>query len=181
MTVKVVSWNIAKRTKPWQELLGMDADVALLQEAGTVPGWVLDRPGVQIGPREHWDSHVWLAEDNLFDRWPMVVRLSDKVEVQWFRQVAPVSQTGVDEFALSGIGTAAAARVVPASGEPFVVVSMYGRWIRWHPTAKSPWRVGYPDGAVHRIVAFASGDAYRSQVVNVPPVFEEVGHPGFPS
>ena len=32
--IKVVSWNIAKRHQPWRELLRMDADVALLQEAG---------------------------------------------------------------------------------------------------------------------------------------------------
>ncbi len=54
---------------------------------------------------------------------------------------------------MSGIGTVAAARVVPRTGQPFVVVSMYGRWIRWHPTVKSRWRVGYPDGAVHRIIS----------------------------
>ena len=30
----VVSWKIAKREQPWNELLKMDADVALLQEAG---------------------------------------------------------------------------------------------------------------------------------------------------
>ena len=32
MGVPVVSWNIAKRQEPWRELMGMDADVALLQE-----------------------------------------------------------------------------------------------------------------------------------------------------
>ncbi len=33
MTTTVVCWNIAKRTKPWQQLVDMGADVALLQEA----------------------------------------------------------------------------------------------------------------------------------------------------
>ena len=37
MTTKIVSWNIAKRHKPWKELVEMDADVALLQEVGAVP------------------------------------------------------------------------------------------------------------------------------------------------
>lgn len=130
MSVKVVSWNIAKRNKPWKELLEMGADVALLQEVGTVPRCVVDAIGVRIGPRESWDSHTWLAAANLYDRWPMVVRLSDRVEIEWFKQVAPMMITGADEFAVSGIGTAAAARVVPGNGDPFVVVWMYGRWIR---------------------------------------------------
>ena len=153
MTIKIVSWNVAKRHKPWKELVEMDADVALLQEVGTVPQWVAKDPRVAIGPREHWDSHTWLADAKLFDRWPMVVRLSDRVEVEWFKQVAPMMITGEDEFAVSGIGTAAAARVVPTNGEPFVVVSMYGRWIRWHPTVKTRFRVGYPDAAIHRIIS----------------------------
>ena len=153
MSVKVVSWNIDKRRDAWEELLDMDADVALLQEVGVVPRWVPGRAGVGIGPREHWDSHAWLAGDKLYDRWPMVVKLSDRVEVEWFKQVAPMMLTGEDEFAVSGIGTVAAARVVPRTGQPFVVVSMYGRWIRWHPSVKSSWRVGYPDGAVHRIIS----------------------------
>ena len=45
--VKVVSWNIGKREKPWRELVQMArdgaADVALLQEAGSPPGDVVDR------------------------------------------------------------------------------------------------------------------------------------------
>ena len=153
MAIKVVSWNIAKRERPWKELLDMGADVALLQEVGTVPAWVENRVGVSIGPREHWDSHEWLAEDKLYDRWTMVVRLSDRVHVEWFKQVAPISHTDEDEFAVSGIGTAAAARVIPCVGAPFIVVSMYGRWIRWHPTVETRWRVGYPDGAIHRIIS----------------------------
>ena len=133
MGIKVVSWNIDKRRKAWEELLDMDADVGLLQEVGVVPRWVPGRPGVGIGLREHWDSHTWLAGDKLYDRWSMVVKLSDRVEVQWFKQVAPIAEPGGDDFPVSGIGTVAAARVVPRKGQPFVVVSMYGRWIRWHP------------------------------------------------
>ena len=53
--IKVVSWNIAKKHQPWRELLRMDADVALLQEAGDPP-WDL-RDKVDTGPQEHWDSH----------------------------------------------------------------------------------------------------------------------------
>ena len=170
MAIKVVSWNIAKRRKPWEELVEMGADVALLQEVGRIPQWVTSDPRVTIGPREHWDSHTWLADDNLYDRWPMVVRLSDRVEVQWFKQVAPMMITAKDEFAVSGIGTVAAARVVPINGDSFVVVSMYGRWIRWHPTVKTGWKVGYPDASIHRIISdlsafIASYDPGRHRIL----------------
>ena len=157
MTVKLVSWNIAKRRKAWEWLLEMDADVAILQEVGVVPGWVASREGVAIGPREHWDSHVWLADaghlrrKRWFDRWPMVVKLSDRFHVEWFKLVAPVAQPRDDEFPASGIGTVAAARIVPADSdrEAFIAVSMYGRWIR---RIVKPRRI-YPDGSVHRIIS----------------------------
>ena len=32
-----VCWNIAKRTRPWRELVDMGADFALLQEASLPP------------------------------------------------------------------------------------------------------------------------------------------------
>ena len=94
MAVVAVSWNIAKRHEPWCQLLEMDADVALLQEAGQPPPDVAER--IDMGPREHWDSHVWNSRwwenrwPHLYDRWAMVVKLSDRVEVEWLKQVSPV-------------------------------------------------------------------------------------------
>ena len=81
----------------------MDADIALLQEAAPPPEDVArlrdaalppaEGAGpLDIGPREAWDSHSWNSDwyegrlPNLFDRWPMVVKLSDRVEVEWFKQ-----------------------------------------------------------------------------------------------
>ena len=157
MPTTVVSWNIAKRHEPWRQLVGMDADVALLQEAGRPPDDVTDR--IEMGPWEHWDSHYWNSRwyegrwENLFDRWPMIVKLSDRVDVEWFKQVSPIALAADDEFPVSGIGTVAAARVSPPDTLPFIVVSMYARWIRPHPSAKSTWRVGYPDGSAHRIIS----------------------------
>lgn len=159
LATKIVCWNIAKRHEPWRELVAMDADVALLQEAGQVPEDVADR--VDTGTREHWDSHVWNSDwysgrfKNLYDRWPMVVKLSDRVEIEWFKQVSPIGEVAEDEIAVSGISTIAAARVIPQDedGTPFIVVSMYARWIKPHPSTKSPWKVGYPDGSAHRIIS----------------------------
>jgi hypothetical protein len=70
LTVTVVSWNIATRREPWRQLLGMDADIALLQEATPPPDDVarlrdaaLPPAGhsgpLEIGPQESWDSHSW--------------------------------------------------------------------------------------------------------------------------
>jgi hypothetical protein len=83
----------------------------------------------------------------------MVVKLSDRVEVEWFKQVSPISDTAEDEIAVSGIGTIAAARVIPKEAPPFIAVSMYARWIRPHPLTKTNFKVGYSDGSAHRIIS----------------------------
>ena len=153
MAITVVSWNIAKKPKPWRQLVQMEADVALLQEAGGVPGEVADC--VDAGPKKHWDSHAWNRGDNLYDRWAMVAKLSNRVKVEWFKQVGPTGWVEQDEIAVSGIGTIAAARITPCDGstEPFIVVSMYGRWIGSHPSVKTAWTSGYADGSAHRIIS----------------------------
>ena len=83
--IKVVSWDIAKMHQPWRELLEMNADVALLQEVGTVPDDV--RSKVAVSPQEPWEP--WPKEH--YDRWPIAVKLSDRVKVDWFRQVLPTT------------------------------------------------------------------------------------------
>ncbi len=172
MAVTVVSWNIDTRYKPWRQLIQMNADVALVQEARPPPDDVVrqrdaalpptENAGpLEIGPQESWDSHSWNSDwwhgrwSALYDRWPMVVRLSDRVDIDWFRQVGPVWQPAEDEVAVSGIGTIAAARVTPRDGsiEPFIAVSMYGRWIGPHPSVKTSWNIGYADASVHRIIS----------------------------
>ena len=157
MGVTVVCWNIAKKYEPWRELVRMDADVALLQEA--FPPEEGDGP-LDIGPREAWDSHSWNSEwwrergwRALYDRWPMVVKLSDRVEVEWFKQISPVWGANPDEIEVSGIGTITAARVTTkdSSTEPFIAVSMYARWLGPHPSAIGDWI--YSDASAHRIIS----------------------------
>ncbi len=117
---------------------------------------------------EHWDSHVWNSRwfegrfRNLYDRWSMVVKLSDRVEVEWFKQISPISEPQCDEIPVSGIGTIAAARIIPRDAPPFIAASMYARWISPHPSTQSKWSVGMPDGSAHRIISDLSafiGDA----------------------
>ncbi len=168
---KIVSWNINKKHAAWKDLLDMDVDIALLQEAGNKPYGMDDC--FNTGPQENWDSHAWNADyealwgkeklterwgrAGLYDRWCKIVKLSDRVEVDWFKQISPISEPAIDEIAVSGIGTIAAARIIPQDGEPFIAVSMYARWLRWHPTVKSKWSVGTADGSAHRIISDISG------------------------
>ena len=157
MGVRVVSWNIGKMRKPWRELVRMDADVALLQEAAPPPEEV---EPLDIGPREAWDSHSWNSDwwhgrgwNKMYDRWPLVVRLSDRVNVEWFKQISPWGGAETDEIEVSGIGTITAARVTPkdCSIEPFIAVSMYARWLGPHPSAVGDWI--YSDASAHRIIS----------------------------
>ena len=135
--ITVVSWNIARRLQAVEELPVMDADVALLLEVG--PGalgrLVTAGGNVAVSPQDPWEP--WPREH--YGCWPMVVKLSDRVEVQWFRQVLPSTPTeSDDEIAVSNVGIIAAARVIPITGgEPFIAVSMYARWFRPHPLAGS--------------------------------------------
>ena len=144
--IRVVSWNVDKREKPWRELVRMaregGADLALLQEAGSPPGDLVDRV-------EYEDGVFW--DRKLYDRWPLVVRLSDRITVKPYRQVPPISDLGEDAIGISGIGTVAAARVIPCGSEEeaFVAVSMYARWLKPHPSAKSSWSVGCSGSSAH--------------------------------
>ena len=105
--IKLVCWNIAaQRKEVWDELFSMDADVALLQEVKPVPSELPSN--VELDPFnlcEPWDK-------KLFDRWPTVVRLSNRVKVEWFRRVLPTSYVECNEMAVSGIGTISAAKVI---------------------------------------------------------------------
>ena len=108
--ITVVSWNIVMRLQSVEELLAMDADVAPLQEVG--PGALADLAdaggSVEVSPQDPWEP--WTREH--YGSWPMVVKLSDRVGVQWFRQVLPnTPQEGDDEIAVSNVGIIAAAQV----------------------------------------------------------------------
>ncbi|MCY3733349.1 MAG: hypothetical protein OXG42_03635, partial [Chloroflexi bacterium] len=101
MSIQIVCWNIAKRHEPWRELESMpDVDVALLQEAGRPPSDLTGQ--IELGPREHYDSHEWNSRwfegrfSRLFDRWTMVVRCSERVQVEWFKQVSPIRSVRPD-------------------------------------------------------------------------------------
>ncbi len=149
--IKVVSWNIAKRWEPWRQLLQMDADIALLQEMGSVPPDVA--PHIEVSGSDPWEP--W--DPQKYDRFPMIVRLSDRVKVEWFKPVMPQHQgwEDKDEIAVSDIGIIAVARVIPQDGQDeFIAVSMYARWLEVHPsTTDSEYASIYSDRSTHRIIS----------------------------
>lgn len=147
--IRLVSWNIAKRSAPWRVLVEMarqgEVDIALLQEAGKPP-----RDLVQA---LHFDDDVLFWNRHRVDRRPLVVRLTDRVEVEGFHPVSPGSALGEHDIRVSGIGTLAAARVTPRDRpeEAFVVASMYARWVRPRLATRSRWIVS--DVSAHRILS----------------------------
>ena len=84
------------------------------------------------------------------------MKLSDRVDVEWFRAVPPISHLSEHDIGISGIGTIAAARVTPR-GRPeddaFIAVSMYARYMKPHPSTRTRWQVGAADVSAHRILS----------------------------
>ena len=144
--MKVVSWNIAHRHEPWSCLLDMDADIALLQEAGEPPPEVAGRIETDLAP--------WLtAGADVFRprRWrTAVVRLSERVEVEWIEAKA-IAAAGPGELGVSRLGTLAAATVTTPGSKPLVVVSMYAPWESPHAATGSSWIIS--DASAHRVVS----------------------------
>ena len=136
----------------------MRADVALLQETThIVPPDVADR--VDVGPlveQGAWDPRE-SKKDFSGRRWPKIAKLSNRVEVEWFKPVIPIVSydlpSSKDTIRVSDIQTIAAARVTPTVGEPFIVVSMYAAWRRPHPSTGRGWDDANVDASAHRILS----------------------------
>ena len=148
--IKIVSWNIAKRPRPWHELMEMArqgaVDVALLQEAG--------KPPKELARLLRYEDEVFWNR-NLYDRWCVVLPLSDRIEVKPFRQVPPTREVGEHEIGVSGIGLIAAAKVIPRENpqDAFVAISMHAHLMKPHPSTRSTWQVGASDVSAHRTLS----------------------------
>ena len=68
-------------------------------------------------------------------------------------QELPISELGLDTIGVSGVGTIAAAKVIPRDSEEeaFVAISMYAGWLAPHPSTRSSWI--YSDASAHRILS----------------------------
>ena len=138
---------MAKRKCTWDQLFAMEADLAILQETSTKPSTL--PASVQFSEFNPWEP--WQKDH--FDRWPVIVKLSNRVDVQWLKPIYPNNLAERDEIPVSGIGTIAAARITPKDQESFVAVSMYARWLKPHITTNTKWSVGYSDASSHRIIS----------------------------
>lgn len=143
--LKILSWNIAHRTKPWRELLASNADVALLQEAKPPPPDIADKVGVDRAP--------WKIEAKGFNcPWrAAVVSLSKRVKVD-FIDALPLAEAPGRSLGVSRPGTLAAADITdPDTHEQFTLVSLYGFWESPRSKAKRAWI--YADASVHRLIS----------------------------
>ena len=142
--VKIISWNIAHRHAPWRSLLEMDADVALLQEAG--------KPPPDIAEHITTDAAPWRipGQDSNAPWRSAVVRLSDRVEVDWIEAKSLV-EAAWNELAVSRPGSLAAARVTPPDSEPFIVASLYAIWEGPHTSTGGSWI--FADASAHRLIS----------------------------
>ena len=142
--IKIVSWNIAHRRDVWQHLPGLDADIALLQEACVPPADITGKIETDDAP---WSM---VAAQKVLPWRAAVVKLTNRVEVEWI-DTKPIGESQPDDLAVSRPGTLAAARVTGDSGETITVVSMYAFWESPHAGTKSGWI--YADGSVHRLIS----------------------------
>ena len=148
--IKVVCWNIGWSHRPLDELLAMDGvDVALLQEtSAAMPGYLASKGGaVEVSPCQPWEP----APQYEYNRWPLVVKLSDRVRIEWFKPVRASHKN--KEIAVSCTGTLAAAKINPTDGsESFIAASMYARWFEPHPTDHARAWI-QSDAAAHHIIS----------------------------
>ena len=142
--MKIISWNIQGRPEPWRRLRGMDADIALLQEARHPPkdvaGCVETDPAdwVTAGPEP---QRKWRTA---------VVKLSKRVKVEWI-EAKSVMEAGGGDFPVSVPGTIAAAQVTLDDGEPLIVASMYAQWLKPHSSTGSNW--DFADASAHHVIS----------------------------
>jgi len=142
--MRLISWNMAHRKEAWYHLVDTDADIALLQEASAPPQ--------DIAARIEVDEEPWRtdAADAVRPWRTAVVRLSERVDVEWLKPI-PIEEAVGGELAVSRRGTLAAAEVRSSSGARYTVVSMYGLWERPHRSTNSRWI--YADASVHRLIS----------------------------
>ena len=145
--IKMISWNTGFARQPWFELSKMDIDIALLQETCTRPEGL---DSIELSPYRFWREESYSLR---YLRPPRLVKVSDRVKVEWYEQVEPHrGAPGTHQMPVSGIGLCDAAIVTPLDGgEPITVVSMYAAWDTPHPTLRNGSI--YPDGSAHRIIS----------------------------
>ena len=143
--LKIISWNLAHRPELWRSVFDTDADIGLLQEACEPPTEFANHVG--------HDREPWATEGAGIERlWrTCIIQLNRRIEMQ-LHPVRSICDARVGEFAVSRVGTIAAAAVQdPDSGEELTLVSMYAPWERPHTHTASNWI--YADASAHRVIS----------------------------
>ena len=139
--LKVIAWNIARRSEAWRLLADLDAEIGLLQEANAPPADVIAKVTVDPAPWKIGTTQLWRTA---------IVKLSDHVQVNWL-DAKPLAEARGGELGVSRPGTLAAAAITPTSGEPFIAVSVYGAWETPHSMTKRDFI--YADASGHRLIS----------------------------
>ena len=140
--IRLVIWNMAHRRSTWAGLDDLEADIALLQEAGRPdPRWARATGAEQT---DGWETAL------LAGRAPWraaVACLTEKVELRPRPTLTLETATSVSDWVVSRHGSIAAADVVVDGVVAFTAVSVYSAW----ETAAGGRN--FADGAAHRILS----------------------------
>ncbi len=140
--IKAISWNINNRRALWKDVIALDADIALLQEAPAPPK--------EIAARMETDFQPWRTEGAIRNWRAAVVKLSSRVQATW-HEPKSIRDAEPREFAVSRLGTLSAATITAPNQDPLIFISMYSAWENPHATTKSGWI--YADASVHRLIS----------------------------
>ena len=144
--MKLISWNIARRTEAWKILLSSDADIGIIQEANKPPDSLIGNGQIDYAPWETLGADVYKKRD-----WrTAIAKISSNVTVEWLEPKS-IENALSGEFGVSQLGTLAAAKVTPLKGDPIIVISAYGLWKRPHKITNSKWIMA--DASVHRLIS----------------------------
>jgi exonuclease III len=141
--MKIISWNIAHRKEAWNELVGSDADIALLQEAVAPPSDLARDVDVEDLP--------WVTASNGNLPWrTCVARLSHTVDIDRIKTV-PYEEVRPGVLGVSRMGSLSAAAVKTPELDPVTLVSAYAAWEHPHASGNRNWI--YADASAHRLLS----------------------------
>ena len=143
--IKIISWNINRSHEAWRCLSDSDADIALLQEAGTPPD-DLDAQ-IEVDPVPFPDK----SGHRIYRSRSAIAKLSDRVGIEWLIP-APLNLPGEGDFVASHTHSISAAIVRPPQGDPFTVVSFAAEYEKPHrSTERESWNI--TDASLHRVIS----------------------------
>jgi exonuclease III len=138
--MKIVSWNINQKPEAWELLRWSNYDIALLQEAKQPPEDFLAASDISPGD--------WRTAGTARRDWrTAIVKLSDRVEVEWI-STKPLDQASNEDLAVSRMGTIAGARVTQEGHKPVFLFSCYSIWENHYKSSEI-----FADASAHRIAS----------------------------